>query len=214
MQFDFSALDTPNIYKLMAATIVPRPIAWITSQDPQGRLNAAPFSFFNMFAADPPILGIGIGTRPEVAEATPKDSWSNIRATGCFVVQLVDEASAEAMNRTATPFAPGENELGVAGIATLPSVRVLPPRIASSPVAFECTLYQEIPLGERNALILGQVMMMHVRDDAIRDPERLHIATEQLGLVGRMHGGGWYARTTDLFRLDRLSLDDWHSGRR
>ena len=214
MQFDFSALETSEIYKLMASTITPRPIAWITSQDTQGRLNAAPFSFFNAFSAEPPILGVGIGRRPEIAETTPKDSWSNIRATGCFVVQLVDEASAEAMNRTATPFAPGEDELGLAGIETLASSRVLPPRIASSPVAFECTLFQEIRLGERNALILGQVVVMHVRDDVVQDPERLHIATERLGLIGRMHGSGWYARTTDLFRLERISLDEWHSGKR
>ena len=173
MQFDFSALETSEIYKLMASTITPRPIAWITSQDTQGRLNAAPFSFFNAFSAEPPILGVGIGRRPEIAETTPKDSWSNIRATGCFVVQLVDEASAEAMNRTATPFAPGED-----------------------------------------ALILGQVVVMHVRDDVVQDPERLHIATERLGLIGRIHGSGWYARTTDLFRLERISLDEWHSGKR
>jgi flavin reductase (DIM6/NTAB) family NADH-FMN oxidoreductase RutF len=214
MQFDFATLSPADIYKLMTSTITPRPIAWITSQDAQGRLNAAPFSFFNAFSADPPILGIGIGSRPEAETPGPKDTWANIRATGAFVVQLVDEASVKAMNRTATPFPPGDSELAEADIETLPSTYVAPPRIASSPVAFECTLFQEIPLGERNALILGRVLAMHLRPDALADADRLHVATETLGLVGRMHGAGWYARTTDLFQLSRITLDQWDQGRR
>ena len=216
MQFDFATLQARQIYKLMASTITPRPIAWITSQDAQGRLNAAPFSFFNAFCADPPIVGVGIGSRPdgEADDPSPKDSWGNIRATKSFVVQLVDEASAGAMNRTATPFAPGENELALADIETLPSTHVAPPRIASSPVAFECLLHQEIALGDSNALILGRVLAMHVRDDAVLDAERLHIATERLGLIGRMHGAGWYARTSDLFKLDRITVEEWQAGRR
>ena len=213
MQFNFACLQPSQIYKLMTSTITPRPIAWITSQDERGRLNAAPFSFFNAFSADPPIVGIGIGRRPELAEA-PKDSWANIRSTEGFVVQLVDEANAAAMNRTATPFAQGESELALAGIETLASTHVAPPRIASSPVAFECRLFREIGLGERNVLILGRVLAMHIRDDAVRDAERMHIATERLGLIGRMHGAGWYARTSDLFQLDRISLDAWNEGQR
>ncbi|WP_428390801.1 flavin reductase family protein [Lichenicoccus sp.] len=212
MQFDFATLQARQIYKLMASTITPRPIAWITSQDAQGRLNAAPFSFFNMFCADPPIIGVGIGSRPD-SENSPKDTWGNIRATGGFVVQLVDEANAGAMNRTATPFATGESELALGGIETLASTHVAPPRIAASPVAFECVLHQEIALGS-SALILGRVLMMHVRDDAVQDAERLHIATEGLGLIGRMHGAGWYARTSDLFKLDRITIEEWQAGRR
>ena len=214
MQFDFSTLRATEIYKLMTSTITPRPIAWITSQDLAGRVNAAPFSFFNAFSADPPILGIGIGSRPEAEFAGPKDSWANIRATGEFVVQLVDEASVQAMNRTATPFAPGDSELAEAGIETIPSSQVAPPRIAASPVAFECVLHQEVPLGTRNALILGRVLSMHLRDDVLADSARLHVATERLGLVGRMHGAGWYARTSDLFQLPRLTLEQWRQGAR
>ncbi len=214
MQFDFATLPPPQVYKLMTSTITPRPIAWVTSQDAQGRLNAAPYSFFNAFCADPPIVGIGMGRRPELEDVTPKDSWANIRATKGFVVQLVDEDSAAAMNRTATPFPAGESELALAGLQTLPSAHVSPPRIASSPVAFECVLHQEIALGDRNALILGRVLAMHIRDEAIADVERLHVATERLGLIGRMHGAGWYARTTDLFQLGRISLEEWHQGKR
>ena len=214
MQLDFRTLPATDIYKLLTSTITPRPIAWVTSQDRQGRINAAPYSFFNAFSADPPILGIGMGSRPESEFAGPKDSWANIRAVGEFVVQLVDEASGPAMNRTATPFAPGDSELAEAGIGTLPSSRVAPPRIASSPVAFECVLHQEVALGERNALILGRVLVMHLRDDALADAGRLHVATERLGLIGRMHGAGWYARCTDLFQLNRLTLEQWKAGAR
>ena len=214
MQFDFSTMPALEIYKLLTSTITPRPIAWITSQDREGRVNAAPFSFFNAFSAAPPILGIGIGSRPEPEWAGPKDTWANIRATGEFVVQLVDEASVASMNRTATPFAPGDSELAEAGIETLASSLVAPPRIASSPAAFECVLHGEVALGESNALILGRVLCMHLRDDALIDAERLHVATEQLGLVGRMHGAGWYARTSDLFQLPRLTLDQWKQGAR
>ncbi len=213
MQFEFASLQPRQIYKLMVSTITPRPIAWITSQDADGVLNAAPFSFFNAFSSEPPIVGIGIGSRPD-AEFTRKDSWANIRATRGFVVHLVDEASVAAMNRTATPFPAGGDELGLAGIDTVASVHVAPPRIASAPVAFECTLHQEVPLGERNALILGRIMAMHIRDDAFDDVGRLHIATERLGLIGRMHGAGWYARTTDLFQLDRITLESWDAGAR
>ena len=214
MQFDFASLGPQRVYKLLASTITPRPIAWITSQDADGVPNAAPFSFFNVFSADPPIVGIGIGSRQDDGATRPKDSWANIRATHGFVVHMVDEASAAAMNQTATPFATGDNELGLAGLRTLASVQVAPPRIASAPVAFECSLHQEVPLGEHSALILGRVLTMHIRDDAVEDMERLHVATERLGLIGRMHGAGWYARTHDLFQIDRLTLEGWAAGKR
>lgn len=218
MQFDFSTLASQDVYKLLASTITPRPIAWITSHDRAFRLNAAPFSFFNVFSADPPILGIGIGRRPDVTmsdgDPAPKDSWANISATREFVVHLVDEASATAMNWTATPFPPGESEPERAGIKTLPSTHIAVPRIASSPVAFECVLHQEIPLGERNMLVLGRVLAMHIRDDAIINAERKHIDTEKLGLIARVGGAGGYIRCTDVFQMQRLTLDAWEQGNR
>ena len=136
MLFDFTQLPARECYKLVVSTVTPpRPIAWVISMDKQGNLNAAPFSFFNAFSGDPPVLGIGIGCH---APPEPKDTRANIRDTGEFVVNLVSEDVAEAMNITAIDFDRSVNELEEAGLSTLPSVLVKPPRIAQSPVSFEC----------------------------------------------------------------------------
>lgn len=210
MLFDFASLSPQNRYKLLISTIVPRPIAWLVTQDAEGACNAAPFSFFNAFAGDPPLVGIGIGgRRPEDAPGSWKDSGANIRATGEFVVNLVPYELREAMNVTAVEFPRGVDELAEAGLATLPSGKVRPPRIAASPVAMECVLHQIVEVATDRAIVLGRVVAMHVRDDAVLDPERCHIDTPRLDLIGRMHGGGWYARARDLFELPRLPLARW-----
>ena len=119
MHYDFSKLSGRNAYKLVVSTVVPRPIAWIVSQNALGQLNAAPFSFFNAMAGDPPTLVVGIGSRDE---GGPKDSLRNIRETGQFVINLVNEEMARSMNVTATPFACGVNELEKAGLSSQPSL--------------------------------------------------------------------------------------------
>ena len=207
MDFDFEALASDARYRLLTASVAPRPIAWITSQDADGLVNAAPYSFFNVFSADPPILGLGIGDREAPERDVPKDTKANIRAIGQFVVNLVDEAAGPAMNRTATAFPHGVGEVARFGLETVASVDVMPPRLAISPVSFECVLHQEVPLGPHASVILGRVVRMHVRDDLVQDAGRQHLATERMALLGRMHGGGTYARTTDLFRIDRIPLD-------
>ena len=209
MLFDFTQLPPRECYKLLVSTVTPRPIAWVVSMDRQGNPNAAPFSFFNAFSGDPPVVGVGIGSHmpPE-----PKDTRANIRDTGEFVVNLVSEDVAEAMNITAIDFHRSVNELEEAGLSTLPSVLVKPPRIAQSPVSFECKLMQIVELGPDNGLVLGRVVAMHVRDDAVIDPTRNYIDTPKLRLIGRMHGAGWYARTTDLFEMPRIPLKKWEEG--
>jgi flavin reductase (DIM6/NTAB) family NADH-FMN oxidoreductase RutF len=210
MLFDFATIGAQNCYKLMISTIVPRPIAWVVTQDPEGRLNAAPFSFFNAFSGDPPIIGIGIGgRRPEDAPGTWKDTGANIRSTGEFVVNLVPYDAAEQMNVTATEFEAGVNELHEAGLTTLPSAKVKPPRIAESPVALECERFTIVELNVDRALVLGRVVAMHVHDDAVLDAKRCHIDTPKLDLIGRMHGAGWYSRTTDRFEMPRIKVQDW-----
>lgn len=209
MLFDFAAMSARDCYKLLVSTVVPRPIAWIVSQNIDGCLNAAPFSFFNVFSGDPPILGIGIGSH-EPGRA--KDTRRNICETREFVVSLVSEEAAEAMNVTAIEFEHGVNELAEAQLETRPSVHVKPPRIAASPVAMECVLQQIIELGPDNALVLGRVVAMHVRDDLVLDPARSYVDTPNLKLIGRMHGTSWYARTSDLFQMERIPLANW-SGR-
>jgi flavin reductase (DIM6/NTAB) family NADH-FMN oxidoreductase RutF len=206
MLFDFTALPAQARYKLLTSTVTPRPIAWVVSQNAAGAVNAAPFSFFNVLAGDPPTVGISIGSR---APGQPKDTLANIQATAEFVVNLVSRDNAEAMNKTATEFAPGVDELTAAGLTRLPSVKVTPPRIAESPVAFECKLFQTVPLGPGNTLVLGHVVAMHVRDDAVLDALKHYIDTPKLDLVGRMHGGGGYTTTRDQFQIQRIRLEDW-----
>ena len=206
MLFDFTALPAQARYKLLASTVTPRPIAWVVSQNAAGAVNAAPFSFFNVLAGDPPTVGISIGSR---APGQPKDTLANIQATGEFVINLVSRDNAEAMNKTATEFPPGVDELTAAKLTRLPSVKVTPPRIAESPVAFECKLFQTVPLGPANTLVLGHVVAMHVRDDAVLDALKHYIDTPKLDLIGRMHGGGGYTTTRDQFQLPRIPLKDW-----
>jgi flavin reductase (DIM6/NTAB) family NADH-FMN oxidoreductase RutF len=200
MLFDFAEVLPKNRYKLLASTITPRPIAWVVSQDAKGVLNAAPFSFFNAFAADPPIVGIGISGRSSGAH---KDTRSNIAATGEFVVNLVSEENAGAMNITALDFDPHIDELAEAGLTPLPSVRVKPPRIAESPVALECVLHQIVDFSPTSSLVLGRVVAMHVADEAVVDAANAYVDASKLHLIARMHGTAWYARTRDLFELPR-----------
>ncbi|MDR3473284.1 MAG: flavin reductase family protein [Devosia sp.] len=206
MLFDFDTIPMQDRYKLLVSTVLPRPIAWVVSQDLQGRLNAAPFSFFNVFAEDPPLVIIGIGAR---GPGEPKDTVRNIRETGEFVVNLVSHDNLAQMNITAIDFPHGVNEIAEAGLTTLASVKVKPPRIAESPVALECRRYQMIDLNAGRTLVMGEVVAMHVRDDCIADHERLRVDSPKLDLVGRMHGAGWYARTTDLKEVPRIKVQDW-----
>jgi flavin reductase (DIM6/NTAB) family NADH-FMN oxidoreductase RutF len=205
MLFDFADIPARERYKLLVSTVTPRPIAWIVSQDAKGAINAAPFSFFNAFGGDPPVVGIGISSR---GSGQPKDTRANIRETRQFVVNLVSEENAEKMNITAIEFAPGVDEIAQAGLTLLPSVRVKPPRIAESPVSMECELMQIVDLGE-TGLVLGRVLAMHVRDDLVLDASKYYIDTPNLKLIGRIHGAGWYARTSDLFEMPRIPLKEW-----
>lgn len=202
MFLDFATLPDRDRYKLMVACVVPRPIAWIVTVSAAGAVNAAPYSFFNAMSSDPPLVAVGIGTRPSGDE---KDTGANIRDTGQFVVNLVNHANAPAMNHTAYDYPPGVDEIGKAGLTTQPSTRVKPPRIAESPVAMECELFQMLDISSERAIVLGRVVAMHIADEAILNKDRLYIDTPKLDLVGRMHGAGWYARTTDLFELRRLT---------
>ncbi len=201
MLFDFATLSPTECYKLLVATVTPRPIAWVVTRDPAGQLNAAPYSFFNAMSGDPPVVVFGIGGR-EPGDA--KDTGNNIRRTGQFVVNLVDEATADAMNITAIDFPHGVDEIAEAGLHTLPSLHVAPPRIAESPVALECERMMTVEIGPARSLVVGRVLAMHVRDDAVLDRDRCYIDTPRLKLIGRMHGAGWYARTSDLFEVKRI----------
>jgi flavin reductase (DIM6/NTAB) family NADH-FMN oxidoreductase RutF len=207
MLFDCAALSPENTYKLLVSTIVPRPIAWVTTLDDQGRPNAAPYSFFNAMSGSPPVICIGIGPKREGL----KDTGENIRRSGQFVVNLVPERLAEAMNITAIDFPPGVDELEKAGLTPVASTHVAPPRIAESPVALECERIAVVEVGHGRAVVLGRVLAFHIEDGCVLDPAKCYIDTPKLGLIGRMHGGGGYVRTTDRLEIPRISLAAWEA---
>lgn len=206
MQFDFANASSQNIYKLLVATIGPRPIAWVTTRDVDGTVNAAPFSFFNAVSGNPPVIAFGIGGR---APGDVKDTGGNIRRTGEFVVNLVSYELAEPMNVTAIDFPKDVDELKEAGLTTAPSLHVKPPRIAEAPVALECERLVIVDVGIDRAVVLGKVLAIYVRDDCVLDKERCYIDTPKLDLIGRMHGAGWYSRVTDRFEMPRITVEEW-----
>jgi flavin reductase (DIM6/NTAB) family NADH-FMN oxidoreductase RutF len=178
----------------------------------RGWVNAAPFSFFNAVSSAPPVVVLGISPGASGGDGY-KDTARNIRDTGEFVVNLVDEALAERMNICAVDFPNGIAELDMAELTPVPSAEIRPPRIAQSPVSFECRRITGLSLGPRSVLEVGRVIHIHIRDDLV-DPAKFYVATEKMRLIGRMHGRGWYARTRDLFLMDRLSREDWDTGKR
>lgn len=210
MHFDFRQIPHEQAYKLVVASVVPRPVAWVVSQDREGHINAAPYSFFNAFSSNPVVVGIGCGLAPS---GRFKDTLSNIEATGQFVVNLVSAANAEQMNITAIDFPSEVNELDEAGLTTAPSAVVKVPRIAESPVALECEIFQFVPAGQ-HTIVMGRVVAQYVRDDCVMDASRFYLDTPKLELVGRMHGRGWYARTTDRVDIPRIPLADWGARRK
>ena len=206
MFFDFDRISADNRYKLLVSTVVPRPIAWVVSVDLAGRVNAAPFSFFNAVSQEPPIVVIGIGGREP---GRSKDTAENIRHTPEFVVNLVNVACAEPMNVTAIEWGPEVRELEEAGLTPIPSEKVRPPRIAESPVSLECVKHATVELGADRSVVFGRVVAMHVADEAVLDAAKCYIDTPKLDLIGRMHGRGWYTRTRDRFEMPRIALTDW-----
>ncbi len=200
--FDLAAMAKPDAYKLLASVILPRPIAWVISRDSAGSLNAAPFSFFNILSADPPLVAISFSAAPD---REGKDTLANIRAHNEFVINMVPEELAPEMNITATNAPRGTDETRLAGLDLAPSTLIDVPRIAASPVAFECRLFQLIEPGGSNTIALARLLYAHVRTEAFSNPDRLYIDPHKLRLIGRMHGAGGYCRTTDIFTIDRKS---------
>ncbi len=200
--FDFSALTAREAYKVMIGTIVPRPIAWVTTVSPEGVVNAAPYSFFNCLSADPPILALGVENH---VDRSFKDTACNIRMTDCFTVNIVDRANVEAMAATAAAFGPEVDELEMAGLTAAPGEKVICPRIAEAPVAFECERFLGVSISSAREIILGRIVMAHIREDII-DPATCYSDHEKLDALGRMGGNG-YAGTKDYFDLPTPSAE-------
>ncbi len=204
MQFDFEQMLPAERYKLLLATVLPRPIAWITTMDSSGGVNAAPFSFFNVFGSDPATVGVGIGSK---GPGEPKDTRANIRTNEHFVVNLVPFGLAQEMRVTSIAFPKGVEEHKEAGLDLAPSARVSVPRIAQAPVSMECSFMQEIALGNFS-LVLGRILLVHIHDEAVIDPARQYVDANKLDLIGRMEGA-WYTKTTARFEMPPISLDQW-----
>lgn len=200
MQFDMRQLSRGDRYKIVGSCVTPRPIAWVTSLSADGVPNVAPFSFFNAIGDNPPVLVLGmVAPREERLKDTP----ANIRDTGEFVVNLVSEADAAAMNLTSAEVAPDVDEGVLAGLDLVPSIGVAPARIASAPASFECRTMHFIETGPFQVAIIGEIIHAHVADAFILDAERLRIDVSAMNLVSRLHGAGWYGRQTDMFEMKR-----------
>ena len=200
MLLDVSQTDPVRVYHALIGVVTPRPIAWVTTIDEQGRVNLAPFSFFNVFGANPPVVIFSPSLR---RDGSKKDTLVNVEATGQFVVNAAAAPLAEQVNLTSAELPSGQSEAELANLTLVPSLRVRPPRVAESPAHLECVLLQVLPLGGGQLsanLVIGEVVALHVADDAL--DERGRIDPHRLATIGRL-GGDFYCRTTDLFEMKR-----------
>ena len=208
LNLKFADLEPRQRYKLLCGLVVPRPIALVTTLSPAGVVNAAPFSFFNVFSEDPALIVLGLQHNPD---GTPKDTTRNIHVGGEFVVNLVDEAIADAMNLTAIDFPPEESEPGMAGLGLAASALVKPPRLATAPAAFECRRSVGLAFGPQRELLIGEVLGAHAREGIV-DPATLNVDFAALAPVGRLCGN-MYARQRDMFELKRITYAEWRARR-
>lgn len=205
-RFDFDTLSPRERYKLLIGTVVPRPIALVTTVDMDGRVNAAPFSFYNVLTADPPILALGIENRRDM---TFKHTAQNIRLTEEFVVNVVDEQIAEAMNTCAIAFPEGVDEVAEAGLTTTVSSLISAPRITEAPAAYECVRHMTLELGRSREIVLGRVVALHLRTDLL-ETGGATVDQARLRAVGRM-GADFNVRTRDMMDMPTPRLEDWMS---
>ena len=209
MQIELAPLERKERYKLIAGFIVPRPIALVTTRNAAGLDNAAPFSAFNYMSEDPPIVALGLQVHPDESPKAgqPKDTTRNIHDNGEFVVNLVDEALAEAMNICSIDFPPDESEIAAAGLTLAPSIAIQPKRIVEAPIAMECRRLTTLEFGSFRSIVLGEILWMHVRDGLV-DPKTLRVSEDAWRPVGRIFGS-LYTRTNDRFEMRRLPYEEW-----
>ena len=207
MEINLANANQKQIHSLLNGLVAPRPIAWITSMNASGQLDAAPFSAFNYMGMDPPIVAVGIANQAGPG-AIAKQTAQNIRNAGEFVINVVNEAVAETMNFTAIDFPPEIKVLEIAALKTEPSLIVKVPRIAAAPASSECHEVMTLEIG-RTRIILGQVLAIHVKDEFI-DRTGQYIRAEELHAIGRMNGLGAYVKTRDAFlRIPRVTYAVW-----
>ena len=200
MRIDVSRTPVIDVYHMLVGLVAPRPIAWVTTISESGVVNLAPFSFFNAFGANPPVVVFSPTLKRDGGK---KDTLLNIEAKGEFVINASTEKHADLINLSSKPLSYDESEVALTGLATTPSTLVRPPRLADVPFALECKLMQIIPVGNGPIsanLVIGQIVTMHVNDDildshGIPDPRKINA-------IARL-GGEYWCRTQDLFQLER-----------
>lgn len=200
MVIDVANTPVVDVYHAMVGVVTPRPIAWVTTIDSQGRVNLAPFSFFNAFGANPPIVVFSPTLR---RDGTKKDTLLNLEVLGEFVVHASTAEFAEKINRSSTELPPGESEVDLIGLHTTASLKIKPPRLTEAPVAMECRVRQILPMGDGPIaanLVIGEVLTIHI-NDAVLDPNG-RVDPRKLKTVARL-GGDFWCHTSDLFEQTR-----------
>jgi len=200
VQIDVATANVVEVYQALVGVVTPRPIAWVTTLSPTGVVNLAPFSFFNAFGANPPVVVFSPTNR---RDGSKKDTLLNVEATGEFVVNAAVADLAEQVNDSSAELPAGESEVEFVGLHTAPSVKVRPPRLAESPVNLECKLRQIVPIGQgpiAGNLVIGDVLAIHVADRVLDDQGR--VDPRKLRTIARL-GGDWYCHTADLFAMTR-----------
>ncbi|WP_411831421.1 flavin reductase family protein [Paenibacillus dokdonensis] len=200
IHIDPSRQSERDNYKLLTGSIIPRPVAWVTTLADNGKVNAAPFSYFNIVTADPPMVSVSVQRK----QGGPKDTARNAVREGEFVVHIGDETSIQKLNQTAASLPPDQSEVEFAGLTTVSSDAVRVPGIAEAKIRMECVLERSIPLGGTEAspstdLLIGRVVRFHV-DDTLLDHGR--ILADVLQPVSRLAGNS-YAKLGETFSLDR-----------
>lgn len=200
MQIDPSSTPVPDVYHYLVGIVTPRPIAWVTTVSPAGVVNLAPFSFFNAFGANPPVVVFSPTLR---RDGSKKDTLLNLERHGEFVVHTSVAALAETVNLTSKEIPHDQSEVELAGLTAVPSVKVKPPRIKEATAAMECVVKQIIPCGTGPIaanLVIGEVVMIHVADEVLDG--KGGVDPRKLKTVARL-GGAFWCHTSDLFELTR-----------
>jgi flavin reductase (DIM6/NTAB) family NADH-FMN oxidoreductase RutF len=196
MDLKLSDLSRLERYKLLIGLVIPRPIAWVSTWSENGVANCAPYSFFNVFSEDPPLCMVSFGLR---SDGRIKDSLRNIRRTGEFVVNLVDETAANAMHLSSEEFPPEVSEFEQAGLTTAPAALVQHPRIAEAAASLECRVYQRLEIGPGREFVIGEILLAHAREGVI-DPKTKRISEVLYRPIGRLFGNR-YCTTRERFNL-------------
>jgi flavin reductase (DIM6/NTAB) family NADH-FMN oxidoreductase RutF len=204
LSYDPKSLAERDCYKMLISLVIPRPIALVTTVGPTGIVNAAPFSFFNMFSESPALAVLGLQAKPDKGL---KDTSAHIRERGEFVINLVDEALGPQMNQCAVDFPPEVSEIDAAKLSTLPSVKIKTPRIKEAPAALECRHYTTLEASATRRLVIGEILHIHIRE-GIWDHDKMRIDMKAYRPLARLYGN-FYASLGEPFTHVRQSYEEW-----